>query len=82
MSKKLPELFRSGMETSNLWRDEEARGGLKVTNCLSLYLPEAGNEDAFFVARVGYQYGFIIANLYKFGEPDVSVFDKMGSETV
>ncbi|EDP50769.1 hypothetical protein AFUB_071100 [Aspergillus fumigatus A1163] len=37
---ELPEPFRSGMARSSLWKKEEERGGLAVTNCLSMYLPE------------------------------------------
>lgn len=36
MIDKLPEPFRTGMQTSKLWRDEQERGGLSVTNCLSI----------------------------------------------
>lgn len=68
MVDKLPEPFRSGMKASHLWGEEEKSGGLSVTNCLSMYLPETAYEDAFFVARMGYNYGFEISNLFRLGD--------------
>lgn len=41
MIENLPEPFRTGMKTSNLWAKEKKRGGLEITNCLSMYLPES-----------------------------------------
>ncbi|KAF7590256.1 hypothetical protein BBP40_003094 [Aspergillus hancockii] len=70
MVEYLPEPFRSGMEKSSLWKKEGERGGLAVTNCLSMYLPETAHEDAFFVARIGYNYGFEISNLFGLGDPE------------
>jgi len=68
MIENLPEPFRTGMKTSNLWRKEKERGGLAVTNCLSMYLPETENEDALFILRIGYQDGFNISNLFGLGD--------------
>lgn len=68
---ELPEPFRSGMARSSLWKKEEERGGLAVTNCLSMYLPETAYEDAFFVARIGYEDGFVISNIFGLGDPEV-----------
>lgn len=68
---ELPEPFRSGMARSNLWKKEEGTGGLAVTNCLSMYLPETAHEDAFFVARIGYEEGFVISHIFGLGDPEV-----------
>ena len=54
----LPEPLRTGMKMSNLWRKEKKGGGLAVTNCLSIYLPETDKEDATLVVRIGYRDGF------------------------
>lgn len=70
MIDKLPEQFRRGIETSKLWKDEHERGGLSVTNCLSLYLPEKVNEDALFVVRMGYSEGFNVSNILGLGDPE------------
>jgi hypothetical protein len=70
MVDRLPEPFRTGMQTSKLWRDEQKRGGLEVTNCLSLYLPERVNEDSLLVVRMGYRDGFNISNILGLGDPE------------
>jgi len=70
MIENVPEPFRTGMKTSNLWRKEKERGGLAVTNCLSIYLPETLNEDALLVIRIGCFQGFNICALFGLGEPD------------
>lgn len=75
MIQKIPEPFRSGIGTSNLWKEELSSNGLKVTNCISLHLPETAHEDAYFVVRVGYGCGYFIANEFKFGEPDSVAFE-------
>ena len=62
MIANLPEPFRTGMKMCNLWRKEKMSGGLAVTNCLSMYLPEIDKEDATLVARIGYRDGFNIFN--------------------
>ena len=64
----MPEPFYSGIAMSKLWKKEMNRGGLEVTNCLTLYLPENVYEDAFLSLRIGYDSGFDIAKLFKFGE--------------
>lgn len=69
MIDKLPEPFRTGMQTSKLWRDEQERGGLSVTNCLSLYLPKKINEDTLLVIRMGYSDGFNISDILGLGDP-------------
>jgi len=76
MVESLPEPFRTGMKMSNLWRKENESGGLAVTNCLSLYLPETFSEDALFVVRVGCLDGFNICNLFGFGDPDTPGFEE------
>jgi hypothetical protein len=76
MVESLPEPFRTGMKMSNLWRKENESGGLAVTNCLSLYLPETFSEDALFVVRVGCLDGFNICNLFGFGDPDIPVSEE------
>ena len=68
MIENLPEPLRSGVTTSHLWQKEGESGGLVVSNCLSMYLPETNNEDALFVARVGYDDAFTISNLLGFGD--------------
>ncbi|KAM5487032.1 hypothetical protein MaudMau93_004751 [Microsporum audouinii] len=69
MIDKVPEPFRSGMESSKLWKEEQESGGLLVTNCLSLYLPEKINEDAVLLIRIGYYEGFNISNNLGLGDP-------------
>lgn len=64
MIKDVPEPFRTRMKTSNLWREEMKRGGLAITNGLSMYLPESPNNDSFVVLRLGYHEGFGL------GDPD------------
>lgn len=66
----LPEIFCLGMKTSNLWVNEEKTGGLSVTNCLSVYLPRTGYQDAFFITRISYDWGFHIANIFGLGDLD------------
>ena len=80
MIENLPEPFRTGMMMSNLWRKEKARGGLAITNGLTMYLPETPNEDAFFVLRLGYHQGFNICDLFGLGEQDIPVSDEAASE--
>jgi len=70
MIENLPEPFRTGMQTSNLWRKEKERGGLAVTNCLSMYMPKKDNEDALIVLRIGHGYGWNIFNLFGLGDLD------------
>ncbi|KAF9884364.1 hypothetical protein FE257_001820 [Aspergillus nanangensis] len=70
MVDKLPEQLRTGIETSKLWTEERERGGLSVTNCLSLYLPEKINEDALLVIRIGYSEGFNVSNVLGLGDPE------------
>jgi hypothetical protein len=65
----LPEPFRTGMQMSKLWREEQERGGLSVTNCLSLYLPKKINEDTLLVIRMGYSDGFNISDMLGLGDP-------------
>lgn len=76
MIENLPEPFRTGFETSKLWYEEKQRGGLAITNGLTMHLPETPNEDALFVLRLGYHQGFEICDLFGLGEQDVLVFDK------
>lgn len=64
----LPEIFCLGIKTSNLWLSEEKTGGLAVTNCLSVYLPQKGYEDAFFIMRISYDWGFQIADIFGLGD--------------
>jgi hypothetical protein len=58
MIEYLPEPIRTYMKNSNMWKSEQQKGGLSVTNCLSLYLPEEHNEDTLLVIRMGYHDGF------------------------
>jgi len=74
MIENLPEPFRTGMRTSNLWRKEKESGGLAVTNCLSVYMPKKDNEDALLVLRIGYEDGWNISNLFGLGDPDTPEF--------
>ncbi|EGE00673.1 hypothetical protein TESG_07970 [Trichophyton tonsurans CBS 112818] len=69
MIDKVPEPFRTGMESSKLWKEEQESGGLLVTNCLSLYLPEKIYEDAVLLIRIGYYDGFNISNNLGLGDP-------------
>jgi len=64
------------MKKSNLWRNENKGGGLAVTNCLSLHLPETFSEDAFLVVRVGGVDGFSMCNLFGFGNPGILVSEE------
>jgi len=82
MIENLPEPLRTGMKMSNLWGKEKERGGLAVTNCLSMYLPKTNNEDAFFVVRLGYDDGFNVFNLFGFGDPDIPVSAEGAGEEV
>jgi hypothetical protein len=68
----LPEIFSSGMKTSNRWVNEESTGGLAITNCLSVYLPRKSYEDAFFITQISYDWGFHIANMFGLGDLDNS----------
>ena len=72
----LPEPFRTGIKKTNLWRKENESGGLAVTNCMSLYLPETDGEDALFVARIGSDDGFDICDMFGFGDPDIPVSEE------
>ncbi|OJD20775.1 hypothetical protein ACJ73_07886 [Blastomyces percursus] len=67
---KLPEPFCTGLKRSNLWKKEKETGGLEVTNCLALYLPER-KADAFFVITISYDDGFNISNFLGLGEPEI-----------
>jgi hypothetical protein len=69
MIDKLPEQIRIGVKNSRLWRAEQRRGGLSVTNCLSLYLPEKHDQDTFLVVRMGYDDGFNLSNILELGDP-------------
>jgi len=70
MIESLPEPFRTGMKTSNLWRKEKETGGLAVTNCLSMYMPEKPKEDALLLVRIGHKDGWNIFNLFGLGDLD------------
>jgi hypothetical protein len=80
MVENLPEPFRTGMKTCNLWRKENDSGGLAVSNCMMLYLPETNNEDSLFLARLSYDGGFNICNLLGFGDPDIRAPDECATE--
>ncbi|KAJ5790048.1 uncharacterized protein N7518_007059 [Penicillium psychrosexuale] len=67
MIENMPEPFRSGIGTSNLWKEALRSNGLNVTNCMSLHIPEMGGEDAYLIVRLGFQYGYLMANVFKFG---------------
>lgn len=70
MIHKLPEPFKTGIQNSRQWKDEQKIGGLSVTNCLSLYIPEKQNTDTFLVVRMGYLDGFQISDLLGIGDPE------------
>lgn len=70
----LPKPFRTGIRTSNLWRKEKKRGGLAVTNCLSIYMPEKKNKDALFILRIGHEDRWNIFNLFGLGDLDIPEF--------
>lgn len=53
----------------NLSQPDIPSGGLLVTNCLSLYLPEKINEDAVLLIRIGYHDGFNISTNLGLGDP-------------
>ena len=76
MIENLPEPFRTGMKMSNLWRQETESGGLAVSNCLTLYLPETNNEDSIFMVKLGYDYGFNLFNLLGFGDARILAPDE------
>ena len=67
MVENLPEPLKTGIKTSNLWREEVDSRGLAVTNCLSLSLPENVHEDALFQVRISHKEGFHLSNLLGFG---------------
>jgi len=73
MIENLPEPFRTGMKTSNLWRKEKESGGLAVTNCLSIYMPK-DNKDALLLVRIGHEDGWNIFNLFGLGDQDTPEF--------
>ena len=60
MIANLPEPFCTGIQMRNLRRNEKKSGGLAVTNCLYIHLPETDKEDANLVVRIGYRDRFII----------------------
>ena len=62
MIANFPEPFRTGMKIRNLWRKEKKSGGLAVTNCLYIHLPETDKEDATLVVRTGCRDRFVIFN--------------------
>ena len=70
----LPEPFCIKMKMSNLWRKEEERGGLAVTNSLSMYMPETVSEDALFILRTSYNNRWNIFNLFNLGDLDIPEF--------
>ena len=65
--KNLSKPFRTRIKISNLWRKEEESGGLVVTNCLSIYMPETLKEEALFILRVGHNNRWNIFNLFGLG---------------
>jgi hypothetical protein len=74
MADKLPEPFRTGLQLSKLWREEQEQGGLSVTNCMTLYLPETVNEDTFLLIRMGYKDGYKVSHLFGFGDPETVTY--------
>ena len=80
MIENLPEPFRTGMKMSNLWRKENESGGLAVSNCLSMYLPETVNDDALFVVKLGYLDGLSICNSLELGDPEEDATDSAAKE--
>ncbi|EEH39487.1 hypothetical protein PAAG_08756 [Paracoccidioides lutzii Pb01] len=70
MIENLPEPFRTALKASKSWKEEQERGGLAVTNCLSMYMPETLNEDALFAVRISYKDGWNICNLFGLGDPE------------
>jgi hypothetical protein len=69
MIDKLPEPFKTGIQNSSQWKKEQKVGGLSGTHCLSLYLPEKVNMDAFLVIRMGYLDGFQVSHFLGIGDP-------------
>jgi hypothetical protein len=80
MIENLPEPFLTGVKTSSLWRKEGERGGLAITNGLSMYLPETPNEDVLLVLRLGYHKGFYISDLFGLGEQAPPVSGEAGAK--
>jgi hypothetical protein len=72
MIDKIPEPYCTGMKMSKLWKEEQGRGGLSVTNCLSLYLPENVNGDSLLTIRMSYYHGFHVSNILGLGDPEGS----------
>lgn len=70
MVDNLPEPFRTGIETAKQWAEEKVTGGLSITNCLTLHLPNKVNEDAYLVIRMGYSAGFHISDTLGLGDLD------------
>jgi len=69
MIENLPEPFLTAVKKSGLWKTEPESGGLEITNCLSIHIPEGHEEDAFFFARMGRSEGINILNLLGLGDP-------------
>jgi hypothetical protein len=66
---QLPPLFLDGIKRCNLWKKEIEAGGLAVTNCLSLHLPQTSNKDVFCVIRLSYIEGWNFFRLLGLGTP-------------
>ncbi|ESZ99101.1 hypothetical protein SBOR_0511 [Sclerotinia borealis F-4128] len=73
MITNIPEPLHSGIKVSNLWKKENESGGLEVTNCLSIYLPETLQADAFLVIRLGCSNGIDICNWLGLGNPEEGI---------
>jgi len=56
---------------------EPKNGGLAITKCVSIHLPEGHEEDAFFVVRMGCSDGINICNLLGLGDPPENAADYM-----
>ena len=73
MVEDLPEPFKTGIKTSNSWREEINSGGFAVTSCLSLSLPEKVHEDVLLQVKIGYNEGFHFFNWLGFGDPSFEI---------
>jgi hypothetical protein len=66
----MPEPFRSGAKSSELWLSERMKS-VNGTSCVNIFLPHV-KADCLVLIRMGYEAGFSFSNTYGLGEEESS----------
>ena len=64
---KLPKLFRNGIETSDLWKQQRTTEVSQIANCMSLYVP-CERRDGYLLIRGSFDWMWELLNMFGYGE--------------